>query len=112
PSPRLGDLCAHPPLRARTLALSTWPDAEALTPAELLLAADGPETVDGTVTPSPLWRVRSTTAPRGPYRQLVAHALWRQHAPWALSLGRLADLAHVPRLRLDGFVVAPGSWRI
>ncbi|MDB4970802.1 MAG: Lanthionine biosynthesis protein LanB [Myxococcales bacterium] len=112
PSARLGDLCAHPPLRARTLALSSWPDAEALTPSELLLAAAGPQTLDGTVTPSPLWRVRSTTAPRGPYRQLIAHSLVRQHAPWALSLGRLADLAHVPRLTLDGFVVAPASWRI
>jgi thiopeptide-type bacteriocin biosynthesis protein len=38
--------------------------------------------------------------------------LHRQHAPWALQLGALADLPYLPRLVLDGFVVAPASWRL
>ena len=29
PAARLGDLCAHPPLRAHAIALSTWPANEA-----------------------------------------------------------------------------------
>ncbi len=117
PSPRLGDLCAHPPLRRAALALSDWPDGAALTPADLALDVDParPLTLqlDGApVAPSPLWRVRSTTAPRGLPRLLTGFALTRQHAPWALSLGALADLGYVPRLTLDGFVVAPASWRL
>jgi thiopeptide-type bacteriocin biosynthesis protein len=118
PSLHLGDLTAHPPLRAATLALSSWPEANPLTPATLELAVDpataGPWLqVDGMpLVPSPLWRVRSTTAPRGLYRLLTGLALTRQHAPWALHLGALADLAWLPRLTLDGFVVAPASWRL
>ncbi|HEY2747700.1 MAG TPA: lantibiotic dehydratase, partial [Polyangia bacterium] len=120
PTARLGDLCAHPPLRARAIALSTWPAKEdsALPLDALALALDsargGPalQAGDETLVPAPSWRVRSSTAPRGIARQVVAMPLVRQHAPWALTLGALADLPHVPRLVLDGFVVAPASWRV
>lgn len=113
PSPRLGDLTAHPPLRARTLAISDWPVAHSVAPAELALGTDGALQAGETpAVPSPLWRVRSTTAPPGLYRLLVGHALVRQHAPWALTLGPFADLPFVPRLVLDGFVVSPASWRV
>ena len=118
PSPRLADLTAHPPLRAATLALSSWPEGEVVTPSSLSLALDSArgepslQRADAPLTPSPLWRVRSTTAPPGAFRLLTGWSLTRQHAPWALQLGALGDLAHVPRLLLDGFVVAPASWRI
>ncbi len=82
--------------------------------AGLAVAAAG-RTDDGApeeVVPSPLARVRSTTAPAGLYRMLAGFSLYRQHAPWALSLGALADLAHVPRVSIDGFVVSPASWRL
>src|SRR5205814_27111 len=62
--------------------------------------------------PSPLWRVRSTTAPAGAARLLTGWSLQRQHAPWALVLGPLAALARAPRLSIDGFVVSPASWRV
>src|SRR5439155_8502141 len=67
---------------------------------------------DAAVVPAPSWRVRSTTAPRGAARLVTSLPLFRQHAPWALTLGVLGDLPHVPRLVLDGFVVAPASWRL
>jgi hypothetical protein len=35
-----------------------------------------------------------------------------QHAPWTLSWGPLAGLTFLPRVRLDGFVVVPASWRV
>ena len=38
-------------------------------------------------------------------------SLHRQHAPWALALGPLGNLQWLPRIRIDGFVVAPASWR-
>lgn len=118
PSARLGDLTAHPPLRARAVALSTWPASEALPLASLALALDrarGEPTLQAggeAVAPMPSWRVRSTTAPRGAARLVVGMPLVRQHTPWALHLGALADLPYVPRLVLDGFVVAPASWRL
>ncbi|HEV3032833.1 MAG TPA: thiopeptide-type bacteriocin biosynthesis protein, partial [Polyangia bacterium] len=124
PSPALADLCAHPRVRRRALALSAWPegdDADDLAVADLELVADpGAETPlalrpragGGPVVPSPLARVRSTTAPAGTTRLLGGWSLFRQHAPWALTLGPLAAMAHVPRLTLDGFVVAPASWRV
>ncbi len=120
PAARLGDLCAHPPLCARAIALSTWSANEtgALPIDALSLALDTArgapalQAGDETVVPSPSWRVRSTTAPRGVGRLVVGMPLVRQHAPWALTLGALADLPHVPRLTLDGFVVAPASWRV
>jgi len=122
PSLRLGDLTAHPPLRAQAIALSTWPEA-ALPLSSLALALDsarGAPTLqagdaqagDATVVPMPSWRVRASTAPRGAARLVVGMPLVRQHAPWALQLGALADLPYVPRLVLDGFVVAPANWRI
>ncbi len=99
---------------------------EALRPAQLGLVngagvaglalasarARGDDVAFEEVVPSPLARVRSTTAPAGLYRLLAGFSLYRQHAPWALSLGVLADLAHVPRISIDGFVVSPASWRI
>jgi thiopeptide-type bacteriocin biosynthesis protein len=120
PSLRLADLTAHPPLRSHVLALSSWPadDGGALPLASLSLALDGArgepslQAGDETIVPAPSWRVRSTTAPRGAARLLTGLSLVRQHAPWALTLGVLADLPHVPRIVLDGFVVAPASWRL
>jgi thiopeptide-type bacteriocin biosynthesis protein len=123
PSPALADLCAHPRARRRALALSTWLEGERddLTAADLELVADPsaatplalrPRAGGGPVVPSPLGRVRSSTAPAGATRLLVGWSLFRQHAPWALALGPLAALEHVPRLTLDGFVVAPASWRV
>jgi thiopeptide-type bacteriocin biosynthesis protein len=116
PSLHLGDVTAHPPLREQAIALSSWPDrALPLSSLELALdSARGAPTLQGngaTVVPSPSWRVRSTTAPRGMARVVVGMSLVRQYRPWALHLGRLAGLAHVPRIVIDGFVVAPASWR-
>jgi thiopeptide-type bacteriocin biosynthesis protein len=124
PSPALADLCAHPRVRRRALALSTWSDADApadLAPGDLELVADPAAALPlglraraggAPVVPSPLARVRSTTAPSGTTRLLCGWSLFRQHAPWALSLGPLGALEHVPRLTLDGFVVSPASWRV
>ncbi len=83
--------------------------------ADLALASGRARADDGglrEIVPSPLARVRSTTAPAGLYRLLAGFSFYRQHAPWALSLGVLADLAHVPRISIDGFVVSPASWRL
>jgi thiopeptide-type bacteriocin biosynthesis protein len=122
PAPELADLCVHPPVRARTLALSGWSDGAErtrdVTAAELELVAGAGEPSlraragGAPLVPSPLQRVRSTTAPPGLPRLLVAWSLQRQHAPWALAAGPLAALESAPRLTLDGFVVAPQSWRI
>jgi thiopeptide-type bacteriocin biosynthesis protein len=125
PSPTLAELCAHPRARRRALALSSWPDAadapdHDLTLADLELCADPGGEIPlalrprggAPVVPSPLARVRSTAAPAGAVRLLAGWSLVRQHAPWALVLGPLAALEHVPRLTLDGFVVAPASWRL
>ncbi|HET6281020.1 MAG TPA: thiopeptide-type bacteriocin biosynthesis protein, partial [Polyangia bacterium] len=122
PSAALADLCLHPPLRRRALALTSWPDGAAapVTVADLELCADPTASDPLTlrtrelrqpVAPSALSRVRSTTAP-GWYQLLVGWSLCRQHTPWALALGPLGDLARLPRIAIDGFVVAPGSWRI
>ncbi|MGB8299202.1 MAG: thiopeptide-type bacteriocin biosynthesis protein [Polyangia bacterium] len=120
PSPAQADLCAHPPVREAALALVGWPEGAATTPAELALVVD-PAAVeplalrDSTsqpITPSPLHRVRSATAPSGIYRLLAGWSLARQHAPWAFSWGALAGLKFLPRVVLDGFVVAPASWRV
>jgi thiopeptide-type bacteriocin biosynthesis protein len=120
PSRALADLCAHPPVRGRALALSGWPAGAAVVPAALALVADGAaaeplalrEAAGQPVAPSPLHRVRSTTAPPGLHRLLAGWSFARQHAPWAFSWGPLAGLASLPRVVLDGFVVAPASWRI
>jgi len=122
PSPRVAELCAHPPLRDAALALTDWPagDHPALTVEDLHLVAD-PAALEPlalrsaageVVTPSPLHRVRSTTAPPGVWRLLTGWNLRRQHAPWALTWGPLGALAWTPRVRLDGFVIAPASWRL
>lgn len=122
PSPDLADLCVHPPVRARTLAISGWPAAPELTLSELALAADParPDALslhrrDDTgqpVVPAPLVRVRSATAPPGAARLAVGWTLQRQHAPWAFTPGPLAVLDKLPRVTLDGFVIAPASWRV
>ncbi|HEY4184025.1 MAG TPA: thiopeptide-type bacteriocin biosynthesis protein [Polyangia bacterium] len=122
PNARLAELCAHPPVRGAALALTGWPDdgQDAIPLADLELVAD-PSALDpmalrrrdgGAVAPAPLHRVRSTTAPPGLWRTLVGWSLRRQHAPWALAFGPLAELAWLPRVTIDGFVVAPASWRI
>jgi thiopeptide-type bacteriocin biosynthesis protein len=150
PCAALADLCTHPPIRRRRLALTSWsaaeddaaaqddaaarddaaaqddaaagaaPRARDLTPRDLELVADLAaaeplalrERRGAPVVPSPLARVRSTTAPAGTTRLLCGWSLRRQHAPWALALGPLADLARLPRLVLAGFVVSPASWRL
>jgi thiopeptide-type bacteriocin biosynthesis protein len=120
PSPALGDLAAHPKIGGRTLALSRWNAADDLAARDLDLVADpsAPEdlalrTARGElVRPAPLARIRSATAPQGAFRLLAGWSLQRQHAPWALPLGPLAALSFVPRLTLDGFVVAPATWRL
>jgi len=122
PSARVADLCAHPPLREVALALTDWPAGEqsAVTLDDLQLVAD-PAALEplalrqpsgAVVTPSPLHRVRSTTAPPGVWRLLTGWNLRRQHAPWALAWGALGALDWTPRVRLDGFVIAPASWRV
>ncbi len=118
PRADLADLTTHPPVRAQALALTSWSE-DAVTPADLRLAVDpgAGESLalvdaDRVVVPAPLARLRSTTAPPGVYQVLTGWSLQRQHAPWAVQLGPLADLAHVPRVVIDGFVVAPMSWRI
>jgi len=121
PSAALADLCTHPRVRARTLALTAWSDGRDLAVRDLELtadpAADPPLALRDRNTPrshalepSPLWRVRSATAPAGVARMLAGWNLWRQHAPWALTLGPLAALPRIPRISIDGFVVAPASW--
>jgi len=122
PSARVAELCAHPPLRDAALALTDWPAGEhpAVTIDDLQLVADPAaleplalrDTAGAVVTPSSLHRVRSTTAPPGVWRLLAGWNLRRQHAPWALAWGPLGALAWTPRVSLDGFVLAPASWRL
>lgn len=116
-SPALADLCAHPPVRQRALALVGWPENDGLAPAELavVVGGDGLALQDGdghALSPRPLHRVRSSTAPAGLFRLLAGWSFSRQHAPWAFLWGPLADLDWLPRVQLDGFVIAPASWRI
>jgi hypothetical protein len=133
----LGNLCAHPAFRDRALALTHWPasapacgggapgeaapgdDTAVSTPATLELCADSaaPEPLalrwQGLpFAPSPLHRVRSTNAPPGIWRLLAGWRLCRQHRPWAMSWGPLGALDHLPRVLIDGFVVAPASWKL
>ena len=125
PNAALADLCAHPPIRPRALALSGWSAAgDDLAPRDLELEADPSEPqalalrelrrpdAAQTIVPSPLSRARSTTAAPGVARLLVGWSLQRQHAPWAFTPGPLAELAFLPRLVVDGFVIAPASWRL
>lgn len=118
PTPATADLATNGPIDGK-LALTHWYHAPAdeLTPADLrLVAGDGPlRLVDRegrTVVPSPLSRIRSTTAPRGVYQLLAGWSLVRQHAPWAFAGGPLANLSRTPRVVIDGFVVAPRSWSV
>jgi thiopeptide-type bacteriocin biosynthesis protein len=116
----LADLSAHPPLRSAALALTGWPAGAAVVPADLTLVIDDAAAeplglragAGHPVAPRPLHRVRSTTVPAGLYRLLAGWSFTRQHAPWSFSWGPLADLGSLPRVVLDGFVVAPASWRL
>jgi lantibiotic biosynthesis protein len=101
------------------LALLGWAEADALTPADLRLVVDpgaaeplGLQHQGRAVAPAGLHRVRSTTAPPGLYRLLLGWSFARQHRPWALTWGPLADLPFLPRLALAGFVITPASWRV
>ena len=123
PSAELADVCAHPAARGRALAISRWTAGDDLTLADLALVAD-PARPDAlalreraagrspAVVPSPLWRVRSSTAPGGAARLAVGWTLQRQHAPWAFTPGPLEAFEKLPRISLDGFVIAPASWRV
>ncbi|HEY0708241.1 MAG TPA: thiopeptide-type bacteriocin biosynthesis protein, partial [Polyangia bacterium] len=116
----LADLSAHPPVRAAALALTGWPAGPAVVPASLEIVIDEAAPLscdlrrrDGTpLAPSPLHRVRSTTLPAGLHRLLAGWSFARQHAPWSFSWGPLAGLDHLPRVVLDGFVIAPRSFRV
>ncbi len=123
PSAELADVCTHPPVRGRALAISRWTARDDLTLADLALVADParPEALalrdradapTSAVIPSPLWRVRSSTAPAGAARLAVGWTLQRQHAPWAFTPGPLDAFDRLPRISLDGFVIAPASWRV
>jgi thiopeptide-type bacteriocin biosynthesis protein len=123
PTARLADVAAHPPVRARALALLGRVEGAAglaLDDADLVLdgnsAEAGPLFVDqatgAVVRATPLHRLRSTLLPSGLARVAAADTLVRQHAPWALHLGPLADLEALPRILIDNFVVAPRSWRL
>jgi thiopeptide-type bacteriocin biosynthesis protein len=120
PSPRLGDVAAHPPIRPRALALlGRVEGAAALALDDLEIALDGnsdPALVDAAtgsvVRAAPLHRLRSTLLPSSVARLAAADTLVRQHAPWALHLGPLADLEVLPRILIDNFVVSPRSWRL
>ncbi len=118
PTRALADLAAHPPIRRAALALIGWPE-NAVPPTALELVADGAaleplalRAGDTPIFPSPLHRLRSTTAPPGVHRLLTGWALHRQHAPWAFGWGPLGDLPRLPRVTIDGLVVAPASWRL
>ncbi|HVY41299.1 MAG TPA: thiopeptide-type bacteriocin biosynthesis protein [Polyangia bacterium] len=123
PSAELADLCAHPRIRGRALAISRWAAEGDLTLADLALVAD-PARPDAlalrdrtgagpaAVAPSPLWRVRSSTASGGAARLAVGWSLQRQHAPWAFTPGPLEAWDRLPRVSVDGFVIAPASWRV
>jgi thiopeptide-type bacteriocin biosynthesis protein len=118
PSPSLADLCTHPPVRENCVDLIGA--SENGVPLESLeLVADGAQLaplalrLDGEMaSPSPLHRVRSTLAPAGVHQLVTGFSLLRQHAPWALTLGPLAQLPYTPRLVVGDFVVAPRSWRV
>jgi thiopeptide-type bacteriocin biosynthesis protein len=129
PTPELADLASRPRTARRTLALTRWTfpadddanGAGELHPDALDLIADPDEPVTlalrerstgAPVVPASFARLRSRTAPAGIARLLVGWSLWRQHASWALPPGPLANLAHIPRLCVEGFVVAPASWRL
>ncbi|MES1164273.1 MAG: thiopeptide-type bacteriocin biosynthesis protein, partial [Verrucomicrobiota bacterium] len=123
PSAALADVCTHPPTRARALAISRWTAADDLTLADLAVVADPArpdalalqersDSPSSAVVPSPLWRVRSSTAPGGAARLAVGWTLQRQHAPWAFTPGPLDAFDRLPRVSVDGFVIAPASWRV
>lgn len=120
PSAALADLAVHPPVRRAALALTGWPEGGiGVADLQAILGEAGPSGLRARraahaepLVPSPLARVRSTTAPPGLYRWLVGWSLARQHAPWAFVWGALAGLPRLPRVLLDGFVVAPASWRV
>jgi lantibiotic biosynthesis protein len=125
PSAALADLGTHPAVRPRALALSRWSaaggdlvagdlelEADPSDPQALALRGPGPAGTARTIVPSPLLRARSATAAPGAPQLLVGWSLQRQHAPWAFTPGPLGDLAFLPRLVVDGFVIAPASWRL
>jgi thiopeptide-type bacteriocin biosynthesis protein len=118
PSRSSADLCIVPALRDAALAVSSWPAEGAVLPAQCAIANDPLGAHRGAVAGgraleiSPLHRVRSTTAPPSACRALLADRLLRQHAPWALDWGPLRRLPWLPRVRLEGFVIAPQSWAL
>ncbi|MEO6950377.1 MAG: thiopeptide-type bacteriocin biosynthesis protein [Polyangia bacterium] len=119
PSREVADLCCTPALRDAALAVSSWPEDGAVTPQQCQIANEPGSLMHRAIAVAgqrlriaPLHRVRSTTAPRSATRALLGDALRRQHAPWALTWGPLAQLTWLPRVRLDGYVIAPQSWAL
>jgi thiopeptide-type bacteriocin biosynthesis protein len=118
-SAALAHLSVHPAARAATLALVGFCEGPRVEPAQLQLVIDGAaaeplglRAPGGAVAPRPLHRVRSTTAPPGVFSLLAGWTFLRQHTPWAFQWGPFAALPYLPRVVLDGFVVAPASWRL
>jgi thiopeptide-type bacteriocin biosynthesis protein len=119
PTRALADLCTAPAVRDAALALSSWPEEGAVIASQCSVANDpmsaahrGFVAAGLALEVAPLHRVRSSTAPPSVYRALLADRLLRQHAPWALSWGPFLRLPWLPRVRLDGFVIAPQSWAL
>lgn len=119
PSHDVAELCCTPALRDAALAVSSWPEGGAVTPQQCQVVNEPGSVVHRAIAVdgqrlriAPLHRVRSTTAPRSATRALLGDSLRRQHAPWALTWGPLAQLPWLPRVRLDGFVIAPQSWAL
>jgi thiopeptide-type bacteriocin biosynthesis protein len=96
----------HAPRVSTASTLELCADSAAPEPLVLRVREGGP------FAPSPMHRVRSTTAPPGIWRLLAGWRLCRQHAPWSMAWGPLGGLDRLPRVWVDGFVIAPASWRI
>jgi thiopeptide-type bacteriocin biosynthesis protein len=119
-SPELAELSRHPPIRETALALAGWPEEAGLGIADVEVVVDPAARESVTlrlasgepIRPSPLHRVRSTTVPEGCYRLVAGWSFTRQHTPWAFSWGPLAAMPRLPRVRIDGFVIAPSSWAL
>lgn len=120
-SPALADLSVHPPVRRRALALAGFPaegapllfdDVEVVHDPAVRRAPALRDRGHRPLSVRPLHRVRSTTAPAGLPQLVCGDSFLRQHAPWAFTWGPLAALPALPRVVMDGFVIAPRRFRV